>query len=343
MREKVVTLGEILLRLTTQDSERFSQAQQLEITYGGSEANIAATIAHLGMWSSFVTAVPDNEIGRSAIDFMRKNGVHTGYMLKQGPRLGIYFAETGHSIRPSKIVYDRKYSSFVESKVADYDFDQIFEDGNWFHTSGITAALSDELFMLAKSSMQEAKKRGLKVSLDLNYRSSLWDFQEARHKMAELLPYADICFGLEPVFVEDLDGNDYKDNQDLKLPYDFSTITPHLEKIANQFNLEAIALTKRKVINANRNILQSYVYANGQLFESKVYDVDIIDRIGGGDAFAAGLIYALNSGEFNYGEAVEFANATFALKHTIPGDMAIVTKEDVLDLMYSDDSLDVKR
>lgn len=343
MRKKVVTLGEILLRLTTQDSERFSQAQHFEITYGGSEANIASTIAHLGMWSSFVTAVPDNEIGRSAIDFMRKNGVHTGYMLKQGPRLGIYFAEKGHSIRPSKIVYDRKYSSFVESQVTDYDFDVIFEDSNWFHTSGITAALSDELFELAKTSMREAKRRGLKVSIDLNYRASLWDFDTARNKMAELLPYADICFGIEPVYVVDADGNDYKDNHNLKTPYDFTAIAEHLEHFASHFELEAIALTKRKVINANRNILQSYVYADGQLYGSKVYDVDIIDRIGGGDAFAAGLIYALNSNEFSYDRAIEFANATFALKHTIPGDMAIVTKQDVLDLMSSDNNLDVQR
>lgn len=343
MRKKVVTLGEILLRLTTQDSERFSQAQQMEVTYGGSEANIAATIAHLGMWSSFVTAVPDNEIGRSAIDFMRKNGVHTGYMLRQGPRLGLYFAEKGHSIRPSKIVYDRKSSSFVESKVENYDFDLIFEDGNWFHTSGITAALSDELFELTKASMKEAKKRGLKVSIDLNYRASLWEWDIARRRMAELLPYADICFGVEPVFVEDEDGNDYKDNQNLKIPYDFTGLTPHLKHIADKFDLEAIALTKRKVINANRNILQSYIYADGELHESKVYDVDIIDRIGGGDAFAAGLIYALNSDQYTVGDALEFANATFALKHTIPGDMAIVTKQDVIDLMSSDGGLDVKR
>ncbi|AMB99034.1 hypothetical protein AWM75_03030 [Aerococcus urinaehominis] len=343
MLKKVVTLGEILLRLTTQDSERFSQAQTLEATYGGSEANIASTIAHLGMWASFVTAVPDNEIGQSAIEFVRKQGVHTGYMKKQGDRLGLYFAEKGHSIRPSKIVYDRKDSAFMESKPEDYDYDQIFEDANWFHTSGITAALSDDLFELTRQCMKEAKDRGLTVSLDLNYRSSLWDFDVARHKMVELLPYADVLFGIEPLFIEDEDGNDYKDNQGLKLPYDFTTIEPHLAYIAERYDLRAIALTKRSVINASRNILQSYVYFEGSLLASQVYDVDIIDRIGGGDAFAAGLIYAINSGNYKPQEIIEFANATFALKHTIPGDMAIVTLDDVHNLVNSRGGFDVKR
>lgn len=343
MRKKVVTLGEILIRLTTNDSERFSQAQKLEVTYGGSEANIASTIAHLGMWASFITAVPDNELGNSAIEFMRKNGVHTGYMLRQGDRLGIYFAEKGYSIRPSKIVYDRKNSAFTESTINDYDMDLIFEDANWFHTSGITAALSDNLFDLTKATMQEAKKRGLKVSLDLNYRASLWDFEVAREKMAELLPYADICFGIEPLFVPDEGGNDYKDANNIKRPYDFDNLNDTLEYICNYYDLEAIALTKRRVINANRNILQSYMYANKTLYSSKVFDVDIIDRIGGGDAFAAGLIYAINSENYTPQECVEFANATFALKHTIPGDMGIVTLNDVHQLMNSDEGFDVSR
>ncbi|RPA55948.1 sugar kinase [Aerococcus agrisoli] len=343
MRKKVVTLGEILIRLTTMDSERFSQAQKLEVTYGGSEANIAATIAHLGMWSSFVTAVPDNELGNSAVEFMRKNGVHTGYMLRQGHRLGIYFAEKGYSIRPSKIVYDRKHSAFTESKITDYDMDLIFEDANWFHTSGITAALSDNLFELTKVCMQEAKKRGLKVSIDLNYRASLWDFEVARSKMAELLPYADICFGIEPLFVPGEGGRDYKDINNIKRPYDFDTLNDMLAYISEYFDLEAIALTKRQTINANRNILQSYLYTKDNLYASKVFDVDIIDRIGGGDAFAAGLIYAINSENYTPQECIEFANATFALKHTIPGDMGILTLNDVHQLMNSDEGFDVNR
>ncbi|AMB93650.1 sugar kinase [Aerococcus sanguinicola] len=345
MLKKVVTLGELLLRLTTESSERFSQAQNFEATFGGSEANIAATIARLGMWASFISAVPANEIGDAAVEFMRKNGVHTGYILHQGPRLGIYFAEKGHSIRPSKIVYDRQYSSFVESKVEDYDFDLIFEDANWFHTSGITAALSPELFELSKQCMIEAKRRGMKVSLDLNYRASLWGFEEARHAMAELAPYADLLIGIEPLFLPDVDGNDYKDNRDIKLPYDFNTIAPILEQIASHYKLEKIALTKRKVINASRNILQSYLYdaKDHELYPSNVFDVDIIDRIGGGDAFAAGLIYALNTDKYTDAEAIQFANATFALKHTIPGDMAIVNLKDVESLMYRGSNFDVQR
>ena len=197
--KKVVTMGEIMLRLSTPGHQRVKQAQSFDIHYGGGEANVAIGLSQLGLNSSFVSKLPNNDLGISADEFLNRYGVETDHMVFGGDRMGIYFLEKGHSIRPSKIFYDRSGSAFAGSKAAEYDFAQIFADADWFHISGITPALNEEMFQLTSLALTAAKQQGLTTSCDLNYRSSLWSFEEARRKMTELMKNVDVCIGVEPL------------------------------------------------------------------------------------------------------------------------------------------------
>ncbi|MCM3768242.1 sugar kinase [Neobacillus niacini] len=324
--KKVVTLGEIMLRLSAPNYQKIVQAQSFDAVYGGGEANVAVSLAKFGLKSSFVTKVPQNALGTSAEQQLNRFGVSTEHVLHGGDRLGIYFFEKGFSIRPSKVYYDRKNSAFALSKVEEYDFDVIFADADWFHISGITPALSEELFQLSKKALKTAKAKGLTTSCDLNYRSALWSFEEARVKMTELIPYVDVCIGIEPLALLGDDGHDIKD----RLPKNPSPedYVPVMEQLRDRFGIRYVAMTKREHVSVNCNRLQAYLYDGSQLYQSTEAVVDIIDRVGTGDAFSAGMIYSLIN-DFKPQDAVEFATGCFALKHTIEGDANLIPISDV--------------
>ncbi|OCA83242.1 carbohydrate kinase [Bacillus sp. FJAT-27225] len=324
--KKVVTLGEIMLRLSAPNFQKIVQAQSFDAVYGGGEANVAVSLAKFGLQSSFVTKLPENAVGTSAEQQLNRFGVDTSHVLHGGDRLGIYFFEKGYSIRSSKVYYDRKHSAFAESKAEEYDFDAIFEGADWFHISGITPALSDELFLVTKEALSAAKKKGLTTSCDLNYRSALWPFDEARKKMTELIKDVDVCIGIEPLSLPDEDGEDIKE----RLPENPSTedYKGIMDELCKRFGFKHVVMTKREHVSVNRNRLYALLYDGKEIYQSREVEVDIIDRVGTGDAFSAGIIYALIS-EYKPQDAVEFATGCFALKHTIEGDANLIPIADV--------------
>lgn len=324
--KKVVTLGEIMLRLSAPNYQKIVQANSFDAVYGGGEANVAVSLAKFGLSSSFVTKLPQNAVGTSAEQQLNRFGVLTNHVLHGGDRLGIYFLEKGYSIRPTKVYYDRKYSAFAMSKADEYDFDSIFADADWFHISGITPALNEDLFDLTKKSLIAAKEKGLTISCDLNYRSALWSFEKAREKMTELIEFVDVCIGIEPLKLLDAAGEEMKD----RLPEhpsidDYARV---MEELHKQYGLKYVAMTKREHVSVNCNKLQAYLFDGSKFYQSTEVEVDIIDRVGTGDAFSAGMIYSLISG-FEPGQAVEFATGCFALKHTIEGDANLIPISDV--------------
>lgn len=324
--KKVVTLGEIMLRLSAPNYQKIVQAQSFDAVYGGGEANVAVSLAKFGLKSSFVTKLPQNALGTSAEQQLNRFGVSTEHVLHGGERLGIYFFEKGFSIRPSKVYYDRKNSAFAMSKVEEYDFDKIFADADWFHISGITPALNEELFQLTKKALEAAKERGLTTSCDLNYRSALWPFEKAREKMTELIEYVDVCIGIEPLTLLGEDGKDVKDQLPKKPSReDYLAV---MEQLHERYGIRYVAMTKRDHVSVNCNRLQAYLYDGRELYQSSEVEVDIIDRVGTGDAFSAGIIYSLLN-NYEPQNAIEFATGCFALKHTIEGDANLIPISDV--------------
>ena len=324
--KKVVTMGEIMLRLSTPNYQKIEQSQSFDANYGGGEANVAISLSQLGLKSSFVSKLPNSSLGNSANQFLNQYGVSTDHMVYGGDRIGIYFLEKGYSIRSSKIVYDRHGSAFATSNMDEYDFEKIFAGADWFHISGITPALSSEIFSLTKKALSAAKQLGLTTSCDLNYRSSLWSFEDAREKMTELIKDVDVCIGVEPLQLLDKDGTDIKD----RLPEhpgvdDYKDIMNELHK---RFDIKYLAMTFRNHLSVNRNRLKTMLSDGNTFYESAEIEVDIVDRVGTGDAFSAGIIYSLIN-EFEPQYAINFATACFALKHTIEGDVNLLNATDI--------------
>lgn len=327
---KVVTLGEIMLRLSPPDYQKIEQTQTFDAVYGGGEANVAISLAQFGLTSSFVTKLPDNALGNSAKQQLNRFGVRTDHVIYGEGRLGIYFLEPGYSIRPSKVTYDRKDSAFAASKMDEYDFDRIFADAGWFHISGITPAISGALFELTLSALLKAKEKGLTTSCDLNFRSALWSFETARKKMTEVIKYVDVCIGIEPLHLLDEQGRDLKD-----LMGDQPTVNDYQEimmQIHKQFGVKYVAMTKREQLSVNHHQLHALLFDGSNVYPSNPVHVDIIDRVGTGDAFSAGIIYSLIHNAHPQ-QAIEFATGCFALKHTIKGDSNIVSVDDVQQFM----------
>jgi 2-dehydro-3-deoxygluconokinase len=340
MMKKVVTMGEIMLRLSAPHYQEIEQAQSFDVNYGGGEANVAISLSRLGLNSSFVSKLPNNSLGYSANQFLNRFGVKTDQMIFGGDRLGIYFLEKGYSIRSSKIIYDRKDSAFATSKIEEYDFEKIFADADWFHISGITPALNEEIFELTKKALASAKQLGLTTSCDLNFRSSLWSFEKAREKMTELIKDVDVCIGVEPLQLLDEDGKDIKDN----LPEhpcvdDYKEIIKELQK---RFDIKYLAMTFREHLSVNRNRLKSVLSDGNNFYESSEIEIDIVDRVGTGDAFSAGVIYSLIN-EFEPQYAIDFATGCFALKHTIEGDVNLLRTDDIIQYMQQKNSFSIKR
>ena len=341
MSKKVVTLGEVMLRLSTPDFKRFVQTDTFDITYGGGEANVAGALCNYGLEGTFVTKVPDNPIGQSAINHLRRYGVDTQYIAKGGKRLGIYFLETGASMRASQVVYDRADAAISEAEISDFDFDKIFEGAVWFHTTGITPALSDKAAALTEAALKAAKAKGVTTSIDLNYRKKLWSKEKAKEVMTRLCQYVDVCIGNEEDAETTL-GFHSKETDVTKGELNLEGYKDVFKQMKEKFGFKYIASTLRESYSASDNGWSALVYDGNEFYHSKKYDVRIVDRVGGGDSFASGLIYGLIQ-EMGLKDATEFAVAASALKHTFPGDMNHATLAEVKVLMGGDASGRVQR
>ena len=341
MSKKVVTLGEIMLRLSTPDFKRFVQSDSFDVTYGGGEANVAAALCNYGLNGTFVTKVPNNPIGQSAINHLRRYGVDTQFIVRGGDRLGIYFLETGASMRASQVVYDRAGASIAEMDVAEFDFDKIFEGADWFHTTGITPALSDKAAAVTEAALKAAKAKGITTSIDLNYRKKLWSKDKAREVMSRLCQYVDVCIGNE----EDADttlGFQAAGTDVTKGELNLDGYKDVFKQMKDKFGFKYIASTLRESHSASDNGWSALVYDGNEFYHTKNYEVRIVDRVGSGDSFASGFIYGLVTG-MPLAEAAEFGVAASALKHTIPGDLNHATLTDVKELMKGDGSGRVQR
>lgn len=341
---KVITMGEIMLRLSTPSHERFVQADSFDVNYGGGEANVAVSLAGFGHDAQFVTAVPDNEIGECALATLRKYQVGTKYVAKEGERLGIYFLESGSSVRPSKVIYDRAHSSISTVRPEAFDFDQIFEGVDWFHFTGITPAISDSAAELTEAALKKAKEHGVKVSVDLNFRKKLWTSEKAQQVMTRLMKYVDVCIGNEEdanlVLGFKPEGSDVTSGN-LKL----SGYQSIFEQMTQKFGFEYCVSSLRVSRSASDNGWSACIYSGktGEFYHSREYSITpIVDRVGGGDSFAAGVICGLLDGK-DFKEALEFGVAASALKHTIPGDVNLVTRKEVETLAGGDASGRVQR
>lgn len=339
---KIITMGEIMLRLSTPGNSRFVQSDSFDVNYGGGEANVAVSLSNYGHEAYFVSKVPEHEIGQAAINALRKYGVHTDYVARGGERLGIYYLETGASMRPSKVIYDRAHSSISEAKPSDFDFDKIFDGATWFHWSGITPAISDESAEVLRFALIYAKKHRVTVSCDLNFRKKLWTSEKAISVMRPLMQYVDVCIGNEEDAKLCLGFNPDADVESGKT--DASGYHAIFKKMAEEFGFKYVVSTLRESYSATHNGWKALIYNRKDFYESKHYDIDpIIDRVGGGDSFAGGLIHGLLTYPENQGKALEFAVAASALKHTIPGDFNCVSVKEVEALADGDASGRVQR
>ena len=338
---KVVTFGEIMLRLAPEGYLRFAQAEKFGATFGGGEANVAVSLAHLGFDASFVTKLPDNDIGQSAINTVRGLGVDTSNIKRGGSRMGIYFLEKGASQRASKVIYDRAGSSIATAELDDFDWEDIFQGADWFHFTGITPALGGHLPEICEHACKAAHACGLTISCDLNYRKNLWPRKTAQTVMTELMQYVDVCIANEED-AEDIFGIKAK-SSDIKSgklsPKGYESVAKQLKE---RFNFRKVAITLRGSISASDNNWAGMLYDGEYFYFSKNYAVHIVDRVGGGDSFGAGLIYATLMGKFPQ-DALEFAVAASCLKHTIEGDFNLATLEEIEKLSGGDGSGRVQR
>ncbi|MBN2634512.1 MAG: sugar kinase [Bacteroidales bacterium] len=340
MSNKIVTFGEIMLRLATPLHQRFSQAASFCASFGGGEANVAVSLANFGFETDFVTRLPDNDLGRSVIMDLRKHNVGTGHILKGGERLGIYFLETGSVSRPSKVVYDRSHSSISEIKPGMVDWDKVFEGAAWFHWTGITPAISEGAAATCLEAIKTAKKKGLTVSCDLNYRKNLWKWgASAGEVMPQMVEYCDVILGneedAEKVFGIKPEKADIAAGKVESAEFESVCV-----KLKERFpGAGKIIITLRGSISADHNTWSGIMFNGAKFFSAPVYQIThIVDRVGGGDSFMGGLIYGLLAYVNDDQKALDFAVAASCLKHTIHGDFNLVTVPEVEQLMKGDAS-----
>lgn len=338
---RVVTFGELMLRLAPENYLRFVQSDRLEATFGGAEANVAVSLANYGMNACFVTKLPEHEIGQSAVNSLRKYGVDTSYIVRGGERVGIYYCEKGASQRPSKVIYDRKYSSIAMADEGDFDWNNILTGAEWFHFTGITPALSDNMAKITLEAVRTAKKLGLTVSCDLNFRKKLWSKEKACEDMSELMQYVDVCIANEED-AKDVFGIEAQNTDIEGGKLDREGYVSVAKQLTERFGFKAVAITLRESISANDNDWSGMLYVAQKAFFSKKYSMHIVDRVGGGDSFGAGLIYALTH-DMTGQEAIEFAVAASCLKHSIEGDYNLVSVNEVLSLANGSGSGRVQR
>ena len=345
--KKIVTFGEIMLRLATPEYLRFSQATSYEATFGGGEANVAVSRAGFGMQTSFVTRLPENDIAKACLADLRKHGVGTSDIVWGGERLGIYFLETGAVGRPRKVVYDRAHSSVSTIDPGMIDWEKLFAGADWFHFTGITPALSQSAADTCLEAARAANRLGVTVSCDLNYRKNLWKYgKSCTEVMPALVECCDVIIAneedAEKVFGIKPEGFDVTATGGQVDAARFESVAKQLQ--AKFPRAERVAITLRGSINANHNTWGAVLYAGGTLYASRRYDIThIVDRVGGGDSFGGGLIYGLLTYGGDYQKTIEFAVAASCLKHTIKGDFNLVTIDEVEKLMGGDGSGRVSR
>ena len=340
---KVVTLGEIMLRLSPPGYQRFTQADSFEINYGGAEANVAASLSQFGHHSLFLSKIPENAIGDAAISTLRSLNVDCDHIARGGKRLGIYFLENGASVRPSSVVYDRADSSVTTASVEEFDFDEIFKDAKLFHVSGITPVLSEDAKKLTYAALKKAKEHHVMVSFDLNYRAKLWTsgVKEKQQMLSEMMEYADICFGNARDAAKCLgyaeDGVDFINGD-----YSICTDEEHMRNVLNHYHFTYLVTTLRNSLSASDNGWSGAVCTSDDYYKGRDYMLHIVDRVGGGDSFASGFLHGILS---NMGsrKSLEFGLAAAAIKHTIPGDLNYVTESEVLSMVESDGAGRVQR
>ena len=324
---KIVTLGEIMLRLSPEGNRRFVQVDSFDVIWGGGEANVAVSCAHYGHNAYFVSKLPKHEIGQAAVNALRRYGVNTDFIARGGDRVGIYYCETGASMRPSKVIYDRAHSAIAEAKPEDFDFDAIMEGADWFHWSGITPAISDAAAELTRLACEAAKRHGVTVSVDLNFRKKLWTTEKAQQVMRPLMKYVDVCIGNE----EDAElCLGFKPDADVEAGETSAEgYRGIFRAMAEEFGFKYVVSTLRESFSATHNGWKAMIYNGTDFYESRRYDINpIVDRVGGGDSFSGGLIHGLLTMS-TQGEALEFAVAASALKHTVPGDFNLVSIAEV--------------
>lgn len=324
---RIVTFGEIMMRLNPEGYRRFLQADRFEVSYAGGEANVAVSLAQYGMNAAFVSKVPAHEIGQCAVNALRKYGVDTKYMVRGGERLGVYYVEKGASQRASKVIYDRAGSAIAKAQSAEFDWDAIFDGADWFHWTGITPALGGDLPEICLQACRAAKAHGVKISCDLNFRKKLWSSEQANAVMSKLVPFVDVCIANEEdakdVFGIEAEGTDINAG---KLNRDGYVSVAR--QLSERFGCESVAITLRGSISANDNDWAAMLYTQGKAYFSPTYRVHIVDRVGGGDSFGGGLIYALLGGKAPQ-DAVNFAVAASCLKHSIEQDFNLVSPAEV--------------
>ena len=340
---KVITFGEIMLRLAPSGYERFFQSPQMQATFGGGEANVAVSLANFGVDSVFVTRLPEHAIGQGAVNALRCFGVDTSKIVRGGDRVGIYFLEKGASQRGSVCIYDRAHSALQEARPEDFDWDDIFRGADWFHFTGITPALGDTAAQICRQACQAAKAKGVTVSCDLNYRRKLWSRGQARAVMRDLCRYVDVCISNEED-AKDVFGIEAEATDIYGGKLNAEGYKSVAKQLADKFHFEKVAITLRESHNASENGWSAMLYdvASNEYCFSKKYELKIIDRVGGGDSFGGGLIYALLNGKSTQ-DAVEFAVAASALKHSIEGDYNMMTMSEVEKLAGGDGSGRIQR
>ena len=339
--KKVITFGEIMLRLAPDGYMRFVQVDHLEALPGGGEANVSVSLANYGLESAFVTKLPSHEIGQMVVNQLRRYGVDTSKIVRGGDRVGIYYCEKGASQRPSKVIYDRAHSSIAEAKPSDFDWDSIFEGADWFHFTGITPALNPTVAEICIEACKAAKARGIMVSCDHNYRKKLWSREEANKTMSEVVKYVDVCISNEEdahdVFGISAENTDIDSG---KLNHEgYKSVA---KQLADRFGFKYVAITLRSSISANDNDWAALLFDGENYCFSRSYHMHIVDRVGGGDSFGAGLIYALLS-DYSTQDAIEFAVAASCLKHSIQGDFNHVSVDEVKSLAKGSGSGRVQR
>ena len=324
---KIVTLGEIMLRLSPKGNYRFVQSDSFQVIPGGGEANVAVSLANYGHASYFVSKLPAHEIGQIAVNGLRRYGVNTDYIVRGGDRVGLYYAETGASMRPSKVIYDRANSAIAETDPSDFNFDEIMEGADWFHWSGITPAISDKAAELTRLACEAAKRHHVTVSVDLNFRKKLWTSEKAIAVMRPLMKYVDVCIGNEEDAQLCLGFKPDADVEGGKT--DAEGYYGVFKGMMKEFGFKYVVSTLRESFSATHNGWKALIYDGKEFYQSKHYDINpIIDRVGGGDSFSGGLIHGMLTYK-DQAKALEFAVAASALKHTIPGDFNVVSTSEV--------------
>lgn len=334
MKNKIITFGEIMLRLSPENNERFTQCHSFEAVYGGGEANTAVSLASFGVDTSYVSKLPKHSLGQSAVNALRQYGVDTSMIVRGGDQIGIYFLEKKTSQRPSNVIYNRTGSAIALATADDFDWNKIFADATWFHFSGIAPAISEAMADITLTACKKAKELGLTVSCDLNYRSKLWSSKKANEVMTEICKYVDICVANEDdaVGIFSMDASDSGEEKNAYIA----------KELMKRFPFKMVASVWRTETSITTFKLQSMIYTEGKAYYSKEYFMHILDYIGAGDAYCAGLIYSLIHG-FDPQKAVEFSNAASCLKHTVSGDFNLVSVDEVMKLAFAESGNEVQR